>query len=120
MSKINLWGEGFKTENYKILTFSLFNEMELAILTEYFEQFLITEEKKEGEEKKFIKIIDVKKVTDIYKTEEFIEKITSAEKLIYEVLGEDFVKALSFYSYFFLIPSLNFEIIMFKNSLKKK
>ena len=48
MSKINLWGEGFKTENYKILTFSLFNEMELTILVDYFQQFLITEEKKEG------------------------------------------------------------------------
>lgn len=122
MSKLNLWGEGFKTENFNILSFSLFNEMELSILTEYFRQFLTTEEKEIEGVKKYLKIVivDVKKVTDIYKTEEFIEKITSAEKLIYEMLGEEYVKTLSFYSYFFVIPTLYFEIISFKNSLKKK
>ncbi len=77
MSKLNLWGEGFKTENYNILSFSLFNEMELSILVDYFEQFITTEEKKIGDKVKYLKIVDVKKVTEIYKTEEFIEKIKS-------------------------------------------
>ena len=120
MNKLNLWGGGFKTETYKVLSFSLFNEMQLSILTDYFKDFM-TEEIRTIEDKEVkYAIVNVKKVTDSYKNEDFIDNINNAEQLVVDVLGEDFAKTLSFYNYFFLIPSLYYEIISYKQSLKKK
>jgi hypothetical protein len=120
MSKINLWKEGFNTENYNILQLSLMDEMSLVILSEYFKSFM-AEEMKIIEEKEIVyTIINTKKVTENYKNEEFIENINEAERLIIDVLGEEYAKTLSFYNYFFLIPSLYYEIISYKETLKKK
>lgn len=124
MSKINLWKEGFKTENYNILQLSLMDEMQLIILSEYFKDFMTTEnktiKKDDKEENLVYTIINTKKVIENYKNEEFIANISEAERLIIDVLGEEYAKTLSFYNYFFLIPSLYYEIINYKETLKKK
>lgn len=120
MSKLNLWGEGFKTETYKVLAFSLFNEIQLSILTTYFRDFMINEKKVVDEKEIEYTIVDVKKVAESYKNEDFIDKVGEAEQLIVDVLGNDYAKPLSFYNYFFLIPSLYYEIVNYKQSLKKK
>lgn len=124
MSKINLWKEGFKTENYNILQLSLMDEMQLIILSEYFKDFMTTENKtiiKDDKEENLVyTIINTKKVIENYKNEEFTGNISEAERLIIDVLGEEYAKTLSFYNYFFLIPALYYEIISYKETLKKK
>ena len=120
MSKINLWSDGFKTENYKVLNFSLYNELELSILTEYFKDFLIEEIRTVGEQEIRYSVVDTVKVAQVYSTQDFIDKIESAESITSKMLGDEVAMSTSFYSYFFLIPSLYYEILAYKKTLKKK
>ena len=80
----------------------------------------ITYKLNDKEENLVYTIINTKKVIENYKNEEFITNISEAERLIIDVLGEEYAKTLSFYNYFFLIPSLYFEIISYKEKIKKK
>ena len=120
MSKINLWGEGFKTETFEIKALSLYNELELSILVDYFKDFIKEEKRKMKDKEILYFVIDIKKITESYKSPDFVEKLESAQVLLVDVLGEEYVRLLPFYSYLFTLPSLQYEISEYKKSLKKK
>lgn len=123
--KVNFWKEGFETKNYKVLSLSLQDELELSILNDYFRGFIKTESvesSKEGEKGVLVdySTIDVDKFKIEARGDDFKESIESAADLCSRVLGEEFSSTVTIWGYIFLIPSLYIDIIIYKSTLKKK
>lgn len=123
--KVNFWKEGFETEHYKVLSLSLQDELELTILNGYFSEFIKQEtvkSKRDGEEGQVVaySVIDIEKFKKESKTDEFKENLESAADLCSRVLGDEQASKITIYGYIFLIPGLYLDILLYKNSLKKK
>lgn len=123
---INLWKEGFKTESYTIKSLSLLNEMELLILSDYVKDLV----KKEGVEQVidgetktvYYFSLDMEKIAPLIKSKnlDFTEKLDEIQTLLIELLGEDVVKTYRPIDYILAIRDVQYEISIFKDSLKKK
>lgn len=123
---INLWKEGFKTESYTIKSLSLLNEMELLILSDYVSDLV----KKEGIEQiidgetktVYYFSLNMEKIAHLIKSKDldFTERLDEIQTLLIEILGEDVVKTYRPIDYILTIRDVQYEISMFKESLKKK
>lgn len=115
---MNLWKEGFETKSFKVLTLPLAAEIDLEVLSRDLSSYIIYNV--ESETHKSYISLDQAKLFEALKGKELKEKLELAAEVLTTLLGEDEVRNLNVYSYFFVIISLAFEIREFKESLKKK
>lgn len=108
----NLWDNGFTAGKYEIIDLSLQNQVGLDILSKYFMSLLV--------KKDAWFYMDNEKIEKEYEAGTLDIKLKKAQKLLIEVLGQEFTKKLTSSDIIFVIPSLDFEINQFKLDLKKK
>lgn len=123
---INLWKEGFKTESYTIKSLSLLNEMELIILSDYVTNLV----KKEGLEQVidgetktvYYFSLNMEKIEPLIKSKDsdFTEKLDEIQTVLVELLGDDVVKSYRPIDCILTIRDVQYEISVFKDTLKKK